>query len=155
MSAFMICYVLFAESLAAGAPADRPAGPPLTLSFLRKSGPAPGHKEAYDPRTRAYYLHVHDIARFQIKAVAPNLEKRPVILHISGMLDNPEGPLMLSVPAGPNEQPGAYPLGHKGHDRKLFRIQRKDGVTTIEFLPAGKRLLKAGATFQYIDAYRR
>lgn len=154
MSLFLLCSVLFVGPPAAGAPAEKPAEPPLTFSFLRKCGPAPGHKEAYDPRTRAYYLHIHDIARFEIKAVAADVEKRPVILHISGMLDSPEGPLTLYI-TGKGERPSSYPLGHTAHDRKLFRIQRKDDVTTIEFLPAGKRLLKAGAWFQYIDAYRR
>src|SRR5271156_5062307 len=71
---------------------------PATFEFKRKSGPAQGRKEAFDIRTQAYYLHVEDIARFEIKAVTPDVEKRAFILKITGMLDRPEGPLTLFVP---------------------------------------------------------
>jgi hypothetical protein len=126
---------------------------PVTFEFKRKSGPAQGRNEAFDVRTQAYYLHVHDIARFEIKAVAPDLDKRPVVLKITGMLDKPEGPLTLYVPekGGKNKE---FKLYHQGFDKELFRIDRKDGVTTIEFLPEGRQLLRPGVWFQYVDAYR-
>jgi hypothetical protein len=46
---------------------------PLTFEFKRKSGPAKGRKEAFDVRTQVYYLYVHDVARFEIKAVTPDV----------------------------------------------------------------------------------
>jgi hypothetical protein len=126
---------------------------PVTFAFKRKCGPAQGRKEAYEPKAQTYYLHVHDIARFEVKAVAADLEKRPVVLKITGMLDKPEGPLTLYVPekGGKNKE---FKLSHQGFDKELFRIERKDGVTTIEFLPAGRRFLRPGAWFQYVDLFR-
>ena len=126
---------------------------PATFEFQRKSGPAQGRKEAFDVRTQAYYLHVEDIARFEIKAVTPDVEKRAFILNITGMLAKPEGPLTLIVPekGGKNKE---FKLYHQGFDKELFRIERKDGVTTIEFLPKGRQLLRPGVQFQYIDAFR-
>jgi hypothetical protein len=126
---------------------------PVTFEFARKSGPATGRKEAFDPKTQTYHLHVHDIARFSVKEVAGDLDKRKVVLHITGMLDGPEGPLTLHVPeaGGKNKE---YRLFHKDHDKEFFRVERKDGVTTVEFLAKGKALLKAGTWFQYIDFYR-
>jgi hypothetical protein len=68
-------------------------------------------------------------------------------------LDKPEGPLTLYVPedGGKNK---AFELHHPGFDKELFRIERKDGVTTIEFLSQGRQLLKPGVWFQYVDFYR-
>src|ERR1017187_9335559 len=71
---------------------------PATFDFKRKSGPAKGRKEAYDVGTQAYLLHVEDIARFEIKAVTPDVQKRAFVLKITGMLDKPEGPLTLYLP---------------------------------------------------------
>ena len=75
------------------------------------------------------------------------------MLKITGMLDRPEGPLTLYVPenGGKNKE---FKLYHQDFDKGLFRIERKDGVTMIEFLPAGKRLLRPGPGFKYIDFYR-
>ena len=126
---------------------------PATFEFKRKSGPAKGKKEAFDIRTQAYYLHVEDIARFEIKSVTPDVEKRAFILKITGMLDKPEGPLTLIVPekGGKNKE---FKLHHQGFDKELFSIERKEGVTTVEFLPKGRQLLRPGVWFQYVDAYR-
>jgi hypothetical protein len=125
---------------------------PVTFEFKRKSGPAEGRKEAFDVKTQTYFLHVHDIAKFEIKSVAQNLENQAVVLKITGMLDKAEGPLTLYAPdKGKNKE---YKLSHQGFDKELFRIERKDGVTTIEFLPPGKRLLRPGAWFQYVDFFR-
>lgn len=126
---------------------------PATFEFKRKSGPAQGGKEAFDAKTQTYYLHVEGIARFEIKAVTPDVQKRAFVLKITGMLDKPEGPLTLYVPknGGKNKE---FKLSHLAFDKELFRIDRKDGVTTIEFLPAGKRLLRPGVWFQYVDFYR-
>jgi hypothetical protein len=126
---------------------------PLTFEFKRKSGPAKGRKEAFDVRTQAYYLHVEDIARFEIKAVTPDVEKRTFVLKITGMLDKPEGPLTLIVPdkGGRNKE---FKLHQQGFDKELFRIERKDGVTTIEFLPKARELLRPSVWFQYVDVYR-
>lgn len=126
---------------------------PATFEFKRKCGPAKGRKEAFDVKTQAYYLHVHDIARFEIKAVTPDVQKRAFVLKIAGMLDNPEGPLTLYVPekGGKNKE---FKLSHQGFEKELFRIDRKDGVTTIEFLPKGRELLRPGVWFQYVDVYR-
>jgi len=129
------------------------ANEPLTFEFKRKSGPALGHKDAYDAKTQTFYLHVHDIARFEIKAVDAGLENRQVVLKITGMLDMPEGPLTLHIPekGGKSRE---FKLYHQGFDREYFRIDRKDGVTTIEFLPKGKTLLTPGVWFQYVDFFR-
>jgi hypothetical protein len=126
---------------------------PLTFDFKRKSGPAQGRKEAFDVRTQAYYLHVHDVARFEIKAVTSDVQKRAFVLKITGMLDKPEGPLTLYVPekGGKNKEIKLY---HQGFDKELFRIERKDGVTTIEFLPKGRELLRLGVWFHYVDFFR-
>jgi len=126
--------------------------PPVSFRFERKSGPDGDRKTAYDPKTQTYYLHVYDIARFSITAVAADIEKRPVVLKISGMLDKPEGPLTMTVIT--DGKPSRYRLFHEGYDKDRFRIERAGGVTTIEFLPKGKELLKAGTSFQYIDWYR-
>ena len=52
---------------------------PATFEFKRKSGPAKGRKEAFDVGTQAYYLHVEDVARFEIKAVTPDAQKRAFV----------------------------------------------------------------------------
>ena len=126
---------------------------PVTFDFKRQCGPAKGRKEAFDAKTQTYYFHVEDIARFEIKAVTPDVQKRAFVLKITGMLDNAEGPLTLYVPkdGGKNKE---FKLSHQGFDKELFRIVRKDGVTNIEFLPAGKRLLRPGAWFGYVDFFR-
>ncbi len=126
---------------------------PLTFEFKRKSGPAKGRKEAFDVRTQAYFLQVEDIARFEIKAVTPDVQKRAFVLKITGMLDTPEGPLTLYVPdrGGKNKE---FKLHHQAFDKELFQIERKDGVTTIEFLPKGRELLRPGVWFQYVDFFR-
>ncbi len=126
---------------------------PVTFDFQRQCGPDQGRATAYDPKTRTYYLHVHDIARFAVKSVVADLDKRPVVLCISGMLDRPEGPLTMSVP-GADGKSKQYSLDHRDHDKELFRIERKKDITTIEFLAKGKALLKPGVGFQYIDFYR-
>ena len=71
---------------------------PLTFDFKRKSGPTKDRKEAFDTKTQTYYLHVEDVARFEVKAVTPDVQKRAFVLKITGMLDKPEGPLTLYVP---------------------------------------------------------
>jgi hypothetical protein len=126
---------------------------PLTFEFKRKSGPAKDRKEAFDVKTQTYYLHVEDIAMFEIKSVTPDVQKRAFILKITGMLDKAEGPLTLNVPekGGTNKE---FKLSHQGFDKELFRIDRKDGVPTIEFLPKGRELLRPGVWFQYVDVYR-
>jgi hypothetical protein len=121
---------------------------PVTFQFERMSGPVADRKDAYDADTQRYQLLVHDIARFRIRAVATDIEKRPVVLVIHGMLDKPEGPLTLRV------EGKEYSLAPDKADRTLFKIERREGVTTVEFLPAGKKLLRPGAEFQYIDFYR-
>src|ERR1700693_2852275 len=99
---------------------------PATFEFKRKSGPAKGRKEAFDVGTQAYYLHVEDVARFEIKAVTPDVHKRAFVLKTPGMLDKPEGPLTLYVPekGGKNKE---FKLSHQGFDQDLFCIDRKDG----------------------------
>lgn len=129
------------------------AQPPVTFEFKKKSGPAPGRADAYDAKARVYHLHVEDIARFEVKSVVPDLAKEAVVLKITGMRDKPEGPLTLHVPdkAGKKRE---YQLYHKDYDQGLFRIERKEGVTTIEFLPKGRALLQPGVWFQYVDFFR-
>ena len=82
-----------------------------------------------------------------------DIEKRRIVLKITGMLDKPEGPLTLYVPekGGKNKE---FKMHHQGFDKELFRIDRKDGVTTIEFLPKGRELLRPGVWFQYVDFFR-
>jgi len=121
---------------------------PVTFEFVRMSGPAEGRKTAYDADKKRYFLTVKDIARFRVKAVAADVENRPVILVISGMLDKPEGPLTLRADGK------EFSLAPDKANTTLFKVERKDGVTTIEFLPPGRKLLKPGAEFQYIDFYR-
>jgi hypothetical protein len=130
------------------------SGEPVSFDFKRKCGPSGDRKEAYDPKTQTYFLHIHDIARFEVKAVAANLEKRRVVLEITGMRDKPEGPLTLIIPAKDGKKNSEYRLFHEGFDKERFRIERKNGVTTVEFLPKGRELLKAGVWFQYIDFFR-
>src|SRR4051794_19260939 len=127
--------------------ASEPRGP-ITFAFLRGSGPEAGRERAYDPETRTYRLDVHDIARFVVRGVADDLEAKPVVLRIVGMLDEPEGPLELQVDGR------RYHLAPGSFDPDLVRVERTGGVTTIRFLPGAKALLKPGATFQYIDYYR-
>ena len=67
---------MFAIFLCACAAIGQPlAEEPVTFEFKRKSGPADGRKQAFDPKTQIYHLHLHDIARFEIKAVSADLEK--------------------------------------------------------------------------------
>jgi hypothetical protein len=148
--------ILFAAALStSGLAAREEPAEPVTFTFTKMSGPAGDRKAAYDAKADAYFLKVSDIARFEVKAVAGDLEKRRVVLNVSGMVDKPEGKLTLYVPEKDKPQPKSYVLFHEGYDKELFKIERKDGVTTIEFLPKGKELLKAGARFEYIDFYRR
>src|SRR4051812_29693862 len=100
---------------------------PITFAFLRGSGPEAGRERAYDPETRTYHLEVRDIARFEVRGVADDLEARPVVLRIVGMLDEPEGPLVLQVDGR------RYPLDPGSFDPELFQVERADGVTTIRF----------------------
>jgi hypothetical protein len=146
----MYTWILWAVLVAAGGPdvTAAAAQEPVTFEFLRMAGPADGRKEAFDPVKRVYFLKVHDIGRFRVKAVAADLDTQPVILRITGMLDKPEGPLVLEADGK------TYSLYHEGYDKELFKIERQAGVTTIEFLPRGKKLLKPGASFLYIDYYR-
>src|SRR5580692_2179668 len=58
---------------------------PVTFEFARMAGPAGSRKEAFDAKTQTYHLHVHDIARFSVKSVAGDLDKRKVVLRITGM----------------------------------------------------------------------
>jgi hypothetical protein len=103
---------------------------PATFDFKRKSGPAQGRKEAFDVKAQTYYLQVEDIARFEIKAVTPDVQKRAFVLKITGMLDKPEGPLTLYVPekGGKNKE---FKLYHQGFDKELFSIERKDGAPRL------------------------
>lgn len=73
-------------------------------------------------------------------------------LLCTGMLYKPEGPLSLYVPekGGTNKE---FKLYNQGFE-ELFRIDRKDGMTTIEFLPKGRQLLRPGVWFQYVDCFR-
>ena len=135
-------------------PAAKEPGQPITFEFKRQSGPSDERQQAYDPKTQVYYLRVRDIARFEIQAVVPELQDRRVTLRITGMLDKPEGPLTLHVPARDGQGEASYGLDPGQHDKDLFRIERREGVTTIEFLAKGKRLLRPGSWFQYIDFYR-
>jgi hypothetical protein len=121
---------------------------PATFIFVRGSGPEEGRTEAYDPQSGQYRLKVQGVARFRVGSVADDLQSRPVVLRITGMIDRPEGPLTLEADGK------RYRLHHEGFDEALFRVQRDAGVTTIEFLPKAKALLKPGATFRYIDYYR-
>lgn len=121
---------------------------PVTFTFVRGCGPDGNRESPYDPKEDQYWLRVEDIARFRVSRVAKDLASRSVILRITGMIDRPEGPLTLHV-GGKH-----YPLHHDKFDKRLFRIRRENGVTTIEFLPEGKALLKPGATFEYIDFFR-
>ena len=124
------------------------SGEPVTFKYVRGSGPEGNRERAYDPKEGQYLLRVEDIARFRVGAVTEDLASRPVVLRISGMIDRPEGPLTLHVDGK------QYPLHHDKFDKTCFRVQRRGGVTTIEFLPKGKALLKPGATFEYVDYYR-
>jgi hypothetical protein len=126
-----------------------PPAEPVTFEFVRSSGPAAGRQSAWDAEKGQYHLLVRDVARFRVKAVGADLEKRAVVLVITGMLDKPEGPLTLRV--GKEE----HSLAPDKANKALFKVERKDGVTTIEFLPEGKKLLQPGAEFQYIDFFRR
>jgi hypothetical protein len=85
--------------------------------------------------------------------VTPDVQKRAFVLKITGMLDKAEGPLTLYVPEKGGKSKG-FNLSHQGFDKELFRIERKDGLTTIEFLPKGRQLLRPGVWFQYVDVYR-
>jgi hypothetical protein len=137
--------LIFLSLLAAVA---APTDGPVTFQFERMAGPVADRKEAYDPDKQQYLLLVSDIARFRVSAVAEDIEKRPVVLVIRGMLDKPEGPLTLRVDGK------EYSLAPDKADRTLFKVERREGITTVEFLPAGKKLLRPGAQFQYIDFYR-
>ena len=94
-----------------------------------------------------------DLPRGDQSLPAGDLEKRPFVLVISGMLDRPEGPLTLHVP-GKDGKSQEISLDHRNFDKELFKIERKDNVTTVEFLAKGKQLIKAGVMFQYIDFFR-
>jgi hypothetical protein len=142
-------FAILCGCVLAAADPTKESGPPVTFEFVKSSGPARGRTEAYDPKTKRYHLLVRDIARFKVKAVAGDLDKRPVVLEIGGMLDKPEGPLTLHADGK------QYVLSPDKHDRERFRVKRQGGVTTIEFLSKGKALLQPGATFQYIDFFRR
>jgi len=141
-------FAVLCTCVLAAADPTKESGPPVVFEFVKGCGPARGRTEAYDPKQKRYHLLVRDIARFKVKAVPGDLKFRPVILEIGGMLDKPEGPLTLH--SGGKQ----YVLSPEKHDADRFRVKRQGGVTTIEFLPKGKELLQAGATFQYIDFYR-
>jgi hypothetical protein len=147
------CAVLCPSNVAYFQEAGKDASEPVTFEFKRKSGPSAGRKDAFDPKTQTYHLHVEDIARFEIKKVNTDLAKHAVILKITGMLDKAEEPLTLRLPdkAGKKRE---FTLHHEGFDKDLFRIERKDGLTTIEFLPKGRALLAPGVWFQYVDFFR-
>ncbi|MCX7699587.1 MAG: glycoside hydrolase family 5 protein [Gemmataceae bacterium] len=126
---------------------------PLELEFKGRCGPLQPEGQPYDARRQMFRLRVEDISRFTITSVVPDIKDRGIILQISGMLEDAEGPLTMFVPDrdGQNRE---YRLHHVGYDQELFQIRREGGVATIEFLRKGRELLKPGVWFQYIDFYR-
>lgn len=124
------------------------AAEPVTFGYDLKAVPTGPRELTYDAKKQEYYLLVHCRAHLDVKAVAPDLEKRPVILRIDGLSDRPDWPLQLLVDGK------LYSLHHTGFDTSLFRVERKDAITTVEFLPAGKKLLKPGAQLTYAHPTR-
>lgn len=126
---------------------------PVEFEFRGRCGPLKPDAPSYDPRRQVFQLRVEEVSRFTITSVVPDIKERNVILRIVGMLPDAEGPLTMYVPDH-GGQKREYRLYHKGYDAELFRIRRESGVTTIEFLPKGRELLKPGVVFQYVDFYR-
>jgi hypothetical protein len=121
---------------------------PVTFAYDLKAVPTGPRELTYDPKKQEYYLLVFCRAHLEVKSVAPDLEKRPAVLRIDGLSDHPDWPLQLLVDGK------LYSLHHNGFDKGLFRVERKDAVTTVEFLPAGKKLLKPGAQLTYAHPIR-
>jgi hypothetical protein len=119
-----------------------PTGP-VTFEYDLKAVPTGPRELTYDSTKKEYYLLVHCRAYLKVKSVACDLEERPVLLRIEGLSDHPDGPLQLHV------EGKIYSLHHTNFDKELVRVERKDAVTTVEFLPAGKKLLKSGAKLIY------
>lgn len=128
--------------------------PPIEFEFKQGCGPSPNSPWLFDPREQTYHIGFKGIARLMIRSVADDLSQHRLVLRISGMLDSPEGPLTL-YPSDPTGKAESFSLDDRNYDKERFRIERKDGITTIEFLPKGKELLRAGAWFQYVDYYRK
>jgi len=121
---------------------------PVTFEYDVKAVPTGPRDLTYDPKTQEYHLLVHCRAHLEVKSVTPDLEKRPVVLRIEGLSNHPDGPLQLLV------DHKLYSLHHNNFDKKLVRVERKDDITTVEFLPAGKKLLKPGAQLVYAHPIR-
>jgi hypothetical protein len=121
---------------------------PVTFEYDLKAVPTGPRELTYDRKKQEYHLLVHYRAYLEVLCVSPDWEKRPVVLRIEGMSDRPDAPLQLLVDGK------SYSLHHNGFDKALVRVERKDAVTTVEFLPAGKKLLKPGAQLIYAHPIR-
>jgi hypothetical protein len=121
---------------------------PVNFEYDLKAVPTGPRDLTYDTKNQEYHLLVYCRAGLRVKSVVPDLEKRPVVLRIEGLSNHPDGPLQLLVDGK------LYSLHHNGFDKELFRVERKDAVTTVEFLPAGKKLLKPGTQLIYAHPIR-
>ena len=131
------------DSVSGAEPAE-----PVTFEYDLKAIPTGPRELTYDPEKQQYHLLVHCRASLEVKSVACDLEKRPVVLRIEGFSDRPDAPLQLHA------EGKVYSLHHTNFDKELVRVERKDRVTTVEFLPAGKKLLKPGARLVYAHPIR-
>src|SRR5262249_40101840 len=121
---------------------------PVTFEYDLKAVPTGPRELTYDPRKQEYHLLVHYRAHLEVKSVACDLETRPVVLRIDGLSDHPDGPLQLLADGK------VYSLHHTNFDKELVRVERKGAITTVESLPAGKKLLKPGAQLVYAHPIR-
>ncbi len=127
--------------LLAPAPFGKPA-PPLGIAYTRSCTQA----RPYEPATGTYHIHCtgHGIAEGSgFEVVSTARLSRPVVLRLTGIPERLDHPLALSVGKE------YFRLDPERHDRALFHVERKGGVTTVTFTEKGKALLAPGARIHY------
>jgi RNA polymerase sigma factor (sigma-70 family) len=134
-------------------PPEKAPEQPLEIEFTQFSGPPEGRKQVYDPETGVFHVHfrsgdvaarINKASAFEITKVADGFEK-PVVFRLTGVPENPDRPLALLVDGG------GHDLTPERCDKALFRVERKDGVTTVEFTKKGQALLKPGARVSFVE----
>src|SRR5262245_57831096 len=86
-----------AEPTSPGAFAYHLTAVPVVFAYDRKAVPTGPRELTYDPKGQEYHLLVYCRAHLEVKAVAPDLGKGPVVLRVEGLSDHPDGPLQLLV----------------------------------------------------------
>jgi hypothetical protein len=136
------------------APAENPDKPPLEINFKSCCGLPPDFDDVYDSRTKTYHINffrygtiaerINRASEFVIVKTAKSLPKN-LSFRLTGMPNRSIMPLRLTV----GEE--FYALEPNDHDSKLFRVERSNGVTKVEFTAKGLTKLQPGTRISFTE----